>query len=124
MQNLFKINRYWCFTADFFLTKHIPKTILPGVEKLPFDSHLLREDPIDSWLTIDDIAQDRESFARDMDSDLMHFSGFYFYFDQGNSSQDRMLECFFISALTYGLFAIPFIDYRLSSTEFFIKLFF
>jgi hypothetical protein len=55
-----------------------------------------------------------------MDSDLMHFSSFYFYLDEGNFSQYRMCHVAFISAFGDRSFSISFTDDGLSPLEFFI----
>jgi len=107
-----------------FAAKHIKKFVFVRVEKLSLDLQLPKQNPVYDWLSVDDISQDWVADARGMDSDLMHLSGFDFYFDQGDFSQDRMIHRFFISTLGDGSLAKSFIHYRLSSLKFFIERFF
>jgi len=94
------------------------------MEQLPFDIQLSEEYSIHYRFPVDDIAEYRVSDARGMDSDLMHFSGFYFYLDERDFAQDRMIHRLFIPTFRDRFFSESFIHDGLSSSGFFVELFF
>lgn len=64
------------------------------MEKLSIDAQGFIEYPILNRISIHEITKDRESFAAEMDPDLVHPSGEDLDLHQRKRSQDRMIDIF------------------------------